>query len=91
MRYVTTGGIKQMGTHNRSENGRDACVTLCGFYTHADTHMYTFPINTEAFFTLSQGSLNFYLLFHLEQLWGPYTLLFNGYLGSIPGYRGAGA
>jgi hypothetical protein len=28
-RYRTTGGIKQMETHNRSENGCGAWVTLC--------------------------------------------------------------
>jgi hypothetical protein len=27
--YGTTGGIKQMGTHNKSENGRGAWVALC--------------------------------------------------------------
>jgi hypothetical protein len=33
----TTGGIKHMGMHNRSENGRGAWVDLCAHPTHADT------------------------------------------------------
>jgi hypothetical protein len=36
-RYGTNGGIKQMGTHNRSEGGRGAWVTLCVHPTHTDT------------------------------------------------------
>jgi hypothetical protein len=37
-RYGTTGGIK-MGTHNRSENGRSARVTLCTNPSHTHSHM----------------------------------------------------
>jgi hypothetical protein len=33
----TTGGIKHMGMHNISENGRGEWVALCGHYTHTDT------------------------------------------------------
>jgi hypothetical protein len=32
----TTGRIKQMGMHNRSENGRRARVALCVYPTHTD-------------------------------------------------------
>jgi hypothetical protein len=30
----TTGGIKQMGTNNRLENGRHTWVALCAHPTH---------------------------------------------------------
>jgi hypothetical protein len=33
----TTGGIKQMGTHNISENGRGAWVVLYAHPSHTDT------------------------------------------------------
>jgi hypothetical protein len=32
----TPGGIKQMGTDSRSENGRCAWVALCAHATHTD-------------------------------------------------------
>jgi hypothetical protein len=38
-RYRITGGIKQLGMHNRSENGSGAWVSLCGHTTHTDTEM----------------------------------------------------
>jgi predicted NodU family carbamoyl transferase len=33
----TTGGIKQVGTHNRSESGRGALVTFYVHPAHTDT------------------------------------------------------
>jgi hypothetical protein len=36
-RCGTTGGIKQIGTHNRSEICRGARVALCVHPTHTDT------------------------------------------------------
>jgi hypothetical protein len=35
--YETTGGIKQMGTQNKSENGRGARVALSIQLTHTHT------------------------------------------------------
>jgi hypothetical protein len=42
-RYRTSDGIKQMGTHNRSENGRGAWVVVCAHpsYTDTDTDRFT--------------------------------------------------
>jgi hypothetical protein len=37
LQNVTTGGIKHMGTHNRSENSRDAWVALCDHLIHTHT------------------------------------------------------
>jgi hypothetical protein len=39
-RYGTTGGIKQMGTHNSSENGSGAWVALCAHPTLTNTDTY---------------------------------------------------
>jgi hypothetical protein len=36
-RYGTTGGIKQTGSHNRSENCRSAWVAMYTQPTHSDT------------------------------------------------------
>jgi hypothetical protein len=36
-RYRTSDGIKQMGTHNRSENGRGAWVVVCTHPSYTDT------------------------------------------------------
>jgi hypothetical protein len=33
-RYGTTGGIKKIGTPNRTENGRGAMVALCAHPTY---------------------------------------------------------
>jgi hypothetical protein len=53
-RYEGTGGIKQMGTHNRSENGRSAWVALFEHPTHTDTGWYWYPSYvTELFWCLS--------------------------------------
>jgi hypothetical protein len=41
-RYGTTSGIKQMGTHNKSENGRVSWVALCAHPTHTETGTDTF-------------------------------------------------
>jgi hypothetical protein len=42
----TTGGIKQVEMHNRSENGRGACVALCAHPTHADSDTEINTIHT---------------------------------------------
>jgi hypothetical protein len=43
-RYGTTGGIKQMGTHNRSDNVRGAWVVLCAHPTHTDIDSLDWPV-----------------------------------------------
>jgi hypothetical protein len=37
LRHGITGGIKQMGTHSKSENGSGEWVALVSYPTHADT------------------------------------------------------
>jgi hypothetical protein len=46
-KYGDGGGIQQRGTHNTSENGRDAWVALCAHPTHTDTETYP-PISFNA-------------------------------------------
>jgi hypothetical protein len=46
-RYGTNGGINQMGTYNRSENGRGAWVALC-IHTTYHTQYLVKSINYEA-------------------------------------------
>jgi hypothetical protein len=36
----TNGGVKQIGTHDSSENGRSAWVALCAHPTHTDTELH---------------------------------------------------
>jgi hypothetical protein len=55
-RHGTTAGIKHMGTHNRSENGRGAWVAVCAHPTHTDRPLV--PQNFAVFLYYMQGKLS---------------------------------
>jgi hypothetical protein len=44
VRYGTTGGIKQIGTHNRSEIGSDGRAVLCAHPTMPILIMILIPV-----------------------------------------------
>jgi hypothetical protein len=52
-KYGTTGGIQQMGMHNRSENCRGAKVALCAYPTATDTDaLYCYNVHHVPYNTL---------------------------------------
>jgi hypothetical protein len=60
-RYGTSSGIKQMGTHNRSENGCSAWFTLCAHPTSTDTDTDT-SIQRQSCYMLDFGFKKHHLL-----------------------------
>jgi hypothetical protein len=60
VRGTTTGGIKQMGTHNRSENGCGAWVALCSYPSHTNTDIYPPPKKKEKNISLLGCSCSFW-------------------------------